>query len=334
MRQLEQAHIAAQRARDLISQMLAFARRQRGVRRPLRLAAELRQSAQLLRSTLPSSVDLRTELDDATPAVLSDSVQIEQVLFNLCINARDAISGAGAVRIGLRAATLSGVCASCKAPVNGRWAVLSVADTGSGVPPAVRERMFEPFFTTKEVGRGSGMGLAMVHGIVHDHGGHLLVEPAEPTGTEFRVLLPLAATPGADAASPGAPLAVSADRLKGRVLLVEDEAIVGAFMSELLAGWGLDVDLCTDPREAERRLAEHKATIDLLLTDQTMPGMTGLALAQRAAELRPGLPVLLYTGFGEGLDEADFTRSGVRAVLRKPVDRDTLRSALREALPV
>ena len=98
MRQLEQAHIAAQRARDLISQMLAFARRQRGVRRPLRLAAELRQSAQLLRSTLPSSIDLRTELDDATPAVLSDSVQIEQVLFNLCINARDAISGAGAVQ--------------------------------------------------------------------------------------------------------------------------------------------------------------------------------------------------------------------------------------------
>ena len=117
------------------------------------------------------------------------------------------------------------------------------------------------------------------------------------------------------------------------MLLVEDEAIVGAFMTELLAGWGLDVDLCTDPLEAERRLVEQPAAIDLLLTDQTMPGMTGLALAQRAAELRPGLPVLLYTGFGEGLDEADLTRSGVRALLRKPVDRETLRSALREALP-
>ena len=97
--------------------------------------------------------------------------------------------------------------------------------------------------------------------------------------------------------------------------------------------WRWSRPRCTDPREAERRLAERPATIDLLLTDQTMPGMTGLALAQRAAELRPGLPVLLYTGFGEGLDEADLTRSGVRAVLRKPVDRETLRSALREALP-
>jgi len=333
MRQLAQAHIAAQRARDLISQMLAFARRQRGVRRPLRLAAELRQSAQLLRSTLPSSIDLCTELDDATPAVLSDSVQIEQVLFNLCINARDAITGSGAVKIGLCTAVLSGVCASCKAPVNGRWAVLSVADTGSGVPPAVLERMFEPFFTTKEVGRGSGMGLAMVHGIVHDHGGHLLVDPAEPNGSVFRVLLPLALATGAEAAVAGNAAPASADRLKGRVLLVEDEAMVAAFMSELLAGWGLDVEHCTDPLEAERRLGERSAAIDLLLTDQTMPGMTGLALAQRAAELRPGLPVLLYTGFGEGLDEADLTRSGVRTLLRKPVDRESLRAALREALP-
>ncbi|MEO6743173.1 MAG: PAS domain S-box protein, partial [Caldimonas sp.] len=333
VRQLEQAHIAAQRARDLISQMLAFARRQRGVRRPLRLAAELRQSAQLLRSTLPSSIDLCTELDDATPAVLSDSVQIEQVLFNLCINARDAITGSGTVKIGLRTAVLSGVCASCKASVNGRWAVLSVADTGSGVPPAVRERMFEPFFTTKEVGRGSGMGLAMVHGIVHDHGGHLLVDPAEPTGTVFRVLLPLATANGGEAAVAGKVEPASADRLKGRVLLVEDEAMVAAFMSELLAGWGLEVEHCTDPHAAERRLGERAAAIDLLLTDQTMPGMTGLALAQRAAALRPGLPVLLYTGFGEGLDEADLTRSGVRTLLRKPVDRESLRSALREALP-
>ena len=136
--------------------------------------------------------------------------------------------------------------------------MLSVADTGSGVPPAVRERMFEPFFTTKEVGRGSGMGLAMVHGIVHDHGGHLLVDPAEPTGTVFRVLLPLAAASGAEAALPGQPATASADRLKGRVLLVEDEAMVAAFMAELLAGWGLDVEHCTDPHEAERRLAERR----------------------------------------------------------------------------
>ena len=170
--------------------MLAFARRQRSERRPLLLAAELRQSAQLLRSTLPSSVELHTALDAAAPAVVGDSVQIEQVVFNLCINARDAIRGAGAVRIGLGSAAIEGVCASCRAPLRGHWVVLSVDDNGSGVSDAVRERMFEPFYTTKPVGSGSGMGLAMVHGIVHDHGGHLLVDPVEPRGTSFRVLLP------------------------------------------------------------------------------------------------------------------------------------------------
>ena len=254
VRQLGQAHLAAQRARDLISQMLAFARRQRSERRPLVLAGELRQSAQLLRSTLPSSVELHTSLDPAAPAVVGDSVQIEQVLFNLCINARDAIGGAGAIRIGLGAASIDGVCASCRAPLRGRWVVLSVADSGSGVSDAVRERMFEPFFTTKPVGSGSGMGLAMVHGIVHDHGGHLLVDPVEPRGTRFRVLLPSGRV-GAGARDRRAA-ATSRRRRGSRATssLVEDEAMVGAFMAELLGGWGFEVTHCGDPLEVEGRL--------------------------------------------------------------------------------
>ena len=230
--------------------------------------------------------------------------------------------------IGLGTDVLSDVCASCRAPVHGRWVVLSVADSGSGVPHAVRARMFEPFFTTKEVGRGSGMGLAMVHGIVHDHDGHLLVEDRPGGGTRFLVLLPSLAP--LESAPPAATSAKST--VTGRVLLVEDEAMVGAFMSELLVGWGLDVTLHADPFSAERLLADPTARIDLVLTDQTMPGMTGLALAQRARDLRPDLPVLLYTGFGEGLDDTEVMRAGVRAVLRKPVDRTELRSALAAAL--
>jgi len=333
VRQLGQAHLAAQRARDLISQMLAFARRQRSERRSLALAAELRQSAQLLRSTLPSSVELHTALDAAAPAVVGDSVQIEQVLFNLCINARDAISGAGMIRIGLGSETIAErVCASCRAPLRGGWVVLSVADTGCGVADNVRERMFEPFFTTKPVGRGSGMGLAMVHGIVHEHGGHLLVDAVEPHGTHFRVVLP-----AADAAplSPvERPLAAKTPQLAGRVLLVEDEAMVAAFMAELLGGWGLDVVHCGDPLRAEDRICDGDERFDLVLTDQTMPGRTGLELATRVSALRPELPVLLYSGFGEGIDAADLKRSGVRALLRKPIEPEALRSALAEAIGI
>jgi len=333
VRQLGQAHLAAQRARDLISQMLAFARRQRSERRPLVLAGELRQSAQLLRSTLPSSVQLQTSLDAAAPAVVGDSVQIEQVLFNLCINARDAIGGAGAIRIDLGAASLEGVCASCRAPLRGRWVVLSVADSGSGVSDSVRERMFEPFYTTKPVGSGSGMGLAMVHGIVHDHGGHLLVDPVEPRGTRFRVLLP----PAASAAAPAAMIeddhdAPAAARLAGHVLLVEDEAMVAAFMAELLGGWGFEVTHCGDPLDVESRLAY--GAFDVVLTDQTMPGRTGMELAASCRAVRPDLPVLLYSGFGEGIDAAELKRLGVRALLRKPIEPEALRAALAEALAV
>jgi len=330
-RQLDQAHIAAQRARDLISQMLAFARRQRSERRPTRLADALPQSAQLLRSTLPSSISLATSFDPATPPVLADPIQIEQVLFNLCINARDAIVDAGSIRIDLAVGAHAGTCASCRAPVRGNWATLTVTDTGSGIDATVRARMFEPFFTTKPVGRGSGMGLAMVHGIVHDHAGHLLVDSPDGEGTVFRVLLPVAAS--GEVAVSGAPASVQApSQLAGTILLVEDEAMVGAFMTELLGGWGLAVVRASDGIDAERRLADGETRIDVVLTDQTMPGMTGLALAARSRELRPDVPVLLYTGFGEGLDEADVARSGVRAVLRKPVDRVVLHAALSRAL--
>jgi CheY-like chemotaxis protein len=210
--------------------------------------------------------------------------------------------------------------------------VLSVGDSGSGVSEAVRERMFEPFFTTKPVGRGSGMGLAMVHGIVHDHGGHLLVDPLEPQGTRFRVLLPPAATA---ALSPvESPRAPAPPALTGRILLVEDEAMVAAFMAELLGGWGFEVTHRADPFEAEQSIQAEDARFDLVLTDQTMPGRTGVELAARIAALRPDLPVLLYSGFGEGIDAGELKRSGVRALLRKPIEPEALRSALAEALGV
>ena len=192
-RQLDKAHLAAQRARELIAQMLAFARRQRGERRVLPLAPLVRQTLQLLRSTLPTSVAVNSVLppDDAGLCVDADAVQLEQVLFNLCINARDAIGDSGLIKVRLREAAGAFTCASCRAQLPAaRWVELSVADDGSGMDAATLERIFEPFFSTKEVGRGSGMGLAMVHGIVHDHGGHVVVESAPQAGSVFRVLLP------------------------------------------------------------------------------------------------------------------------------------------------
>jgi len=340
-RQLAQAHLAAQRARDLIAQMLAFARRQRGERRTIPLAPLVRQTLQLLRATLPATVAVDdTSLGDGDegvgPRVSADAVQLEQVMFNLCINARDAIHGPGLIRVRLRSSGSGWHCSSCRTRVDhGRWVELSVADSGVGIAPEVLERVFEPFYSTKEVGRGSGMGLAMVHGIVHDHGGHIVVQTAPGDGSEFRVLLPPAAheTANDEPAQGRTSAAASSSELPhARVMVVEDETMVGDFMAELLSGWGLDVILRRDPLQAVAWLDDSANALDLLVTDQTMPQMSGLALALHAAAVRPGLPVLLYTGNAAGVDSGEAQRHGVCAVLRKPVDAPALRATLRRCL--
>ncbi|RPI48782.1 MAG: PAS domain S-box protein, partial [Betaproteobacteria bacterium] len=224
---LDQAQTAVHRARDLIHQMLTFSRGQRGEPRPISLAAVLAESSKLLRSTLPSTIELVTQARRELPQTMLDPVHLEQILLNLCINARDAIQGSGTIRLALNAVSEAGsYCASCRQRIDGDYLELSVADTGPGIAPEVVDRMFEPFFTTKEVGKGSGMGLATVHGIVHEYGGHVCVRTAPGGGTTFRVLFaPLAHDdPMAADAVIGMPTIDRAEaRLSGRVLVVEDE---------------------------------------------------------------------------------------------------------------
>jgi len=339
LRQLGQAHLAAQRARDLIGQMLAFARRQRGEARVLDVAPLVRQTLRLLRATLPSSVTLdgNAGVDDlGSPlCVAIDPVQLEQVLFNLCINARDALDGAGRISVHLRAhAHERWQCASCRAPVDdGPWVELSVADGGSGIAPELQERIFDPFFSTKAPGSGSGMGLAMVHGIVHGHGGHLRLRTEPGAGSVFSVMLPrAAATPTAFPDPAPTRAAAEAPALRGSVLVVEDDPMVGDFLVERLASWGLRVRLQREPQTAAAWLAEPAHETDLLVTDQTMPHMTGLQLAARARALRPTLPVVLVSGNAGSFDPQELARCGVHALLRKPIDAERLRAVLREAL--
>ena len=341
VRQLGQAHLAAQRARDLIAQMLAFARRQRGDRRVLDLAPLVRQTLRLLRATLPTSVtldgnagalDAEAASDALASCVAADPVQLEQVLFNLCINARDALDGAGRITVRLRNhAHARWQCASCREAVDsGPWVELSVADNGSGIAPELQERIFDPFFSTKAPGSGSGMGLAMVHGIVHDHGGHLRLRTEAGGGSVFSVMLPRVAAPAgaADTAAPRQPAAES--MLHGRVLLVEDDPMVGDYLVERLRSWGLEVLLQREPLAAAAWLQDPAHETDLLITDQTMPHMTGLQLATHARALRPALPVLLVSGNAAGIDPAELARCGVRATLGKPLDSQRLHSVLSE----
>ncbi|HUN68364.1 MAG TPA: PAS domain S-box protein, partial [Burkholderiales bacterium] len=320
---LERAQHSAQRARELIAQMLTFSRGQRGARRPVSLADLVHDASKLLRSTLPSTIELRLSVENAVPVMELDPVQIEQVVLNLCINARDAMRGAGAIRIGLKpAARIKSVCASCRQKVSGSFVELSVRDTGPGIPPNVMERMFEPFFSTKDVGRGSGMGLSLAHGIVHDHGGHILVDSLPNERTKFQVLLPAPEAGAAThAAGPAAgEVAPARVRLSGRVLVVDDEQAIRDFMADLLGGWGLEVDVLADGAAARDAVAADPQRFDLVITDQTMPHLTGLKLARVLSRLRPGLPVILYTGYAEDLSPQELREAGVLKLVRKPVE--------------
>jgi PAS domain S-box-containing protein len=333
---LERAHASSERARDLIQQMLTFSRGRRGDPRPVALAPLVREATKLVRSMMPASIELATDIAREVPRVMLDPVHADQVLLNLCINARDAMEGHGTVSVGLRRIDIGGaVCASCRKRVAGSFVELAVADTGPGIPPEVVERMFEPFFTTKEVGKGSGMGLATVHGIVHEHGGHLLVNTAPGRGATFCVLLP-ALAPEGRSAGPGESRArgrAAQPRLAGRILVVDDEAAVGEFMRELLESWGLQVTLVAASVEAREIFERDPDSFDLVITDQTMPRMTGLQLARELCALRAEVPVVLYTGYADPGVEDQARAVGIVALLRKPVEPAALRATLEAHLP-
>jgi PAS domain S-box-containing protein len=329
---LEEALGSCRRARDLIQQMLTFSRGQRGTPRELRLADAVADSLKLVRATVPATVGIRTEIPADAPAVMLDPVQLDQVLLNLCINARDAMDGAGTIEVRVaRAAGTRAVCSSCRQAYSGDFAELSVRDDGPGVAPELLERIFEPFFSTKEVGRGSGMGLATVHGIVHEHGGHVVAE-SSPAGTRFRVLLPLLAAGSVLPQVPAMPVTRHRRPLAGRVLIVDDERSVAEFMRELLQGWDIAAVAHTSGEQALEQVARDPSAFDLVITDHTMPGMTGIELARALAALRPELPVVLYSGHVDRVTERESAGAGIRAMLDKPVEPDRLYGVLESFL--
>ena len=316
---LEQAQASCTRARDLIQQMLTFSRGRRGEPRPVAIAGLITQSIKLFGGAMPATIDIRSDLCTEVSPVMLDPVHLDQILLNLCINARDAMNGTGTIRVSVvECPACEEECTACRQPAQGAYVELRVEDEGPGIPPAILDRIFEPFFTTKQVGKGSGMGLASVHGLVHELGGHIVVEPVTPHGTRFRVLFP--AIDGEKNACDalvcaGTPLC----RLSGRVLVVDDEQTVSAFMSDLLESWGLEVKTSNCAQDALSTCA-HDDAFDLVITDYKMPGMNGLQLARELRSAHPKLPVILYTGFNEGLAPSEIEDAGVRALVTKPID--------------
>ena len=335
-RYLKRASKSGTRARDLIQQMLTFSRGQRGEPRPLQLTPLVKETIKMLESTLPSTMEIHFEANDKLPLMTLDPVHVEQILMNLCINARDAMEGNGILNISIQPVecTTPCICASCRESLSGHYLQISVKDTGMGISRNDIDRIFEPFFSTKDVGKGSGMGLSTVHGIVHEYDGHIVVQSEPGQGAKFCVMLPLnSGNISTETTVVAEEHPVLADSLlNGNVLLVDDDETVREYMQDRLENWGLSVTSHSNGITALQQFEQREQPYDLCILDYTMPKMNGLTLAENILECWPESKVILYSGYSEHLSEEDVLSKGIRALVRKPVDVDSFYKLLSEEL--
>ncbi len=320
---------AAERGARLVSQLLAFARRQPLKARAVDLCELIRSMRPLLESAVGSQITMETALEPGAPPALVDQTQIELVILNLAINARDAMPLGGALRVEVCSVTL-GRPAAPDAPAQGHYLALRVTDTGTGMPPDVVRRAFEPYFTTKAPGAGSGLGLSQVYGVAHQSGGTARIDSKLGEGTMVEVLLPQAT--GEDADNEGlhdvTPASMAAQG-EANLLVVDDDTDVRVTTGLLLRRMGYRVTEANGADEALMAL-ELDPTIELLLTDVVMPGVTGPELARKAVVIRPDLPIVYFSGYAD--PEAIVGAIPLARLLRKPFRPTQLVSLIETAL--
>ena len=331
-RDVEEIQRAATRAADLTRQLLIFARREVTNPQVLDLNVVVAGVESLLRRTIGEDVELVLSLAEGLPCVRADPGQIEQVLLNLTLNARDAMPHGGRLVVETSAVQLDGATDSGRPGVAaGRYVRLSVSDTGMGMSEAVAARAFEPFFTTKAAGQGTGLGLATVYGIVAGASGSISIDSVEGSGTRVSINLP--ANDEAAAALVRSPAPTSIRSGEGRtVLIVEDENAVLVAAVRILNAHGYKVLGRSDPTHALDVLADVATSVDILVTDVVMPRLAGVELARRAQELRPGLPILFISGYAQSLVDDRGALPAGSNILRKPFTRVTLLQAIGETL--
>jgi two-component system cell cycle sensor histidine kinase/response regulator CckA len=315
---------AGRRARDLVRQILTFSRNEPPRRLPLQLVEVLRETSRLLKVALPPAIKLQLRVDDTAPAVLADATQVEQALLNLCTNAIHAIGQTrGTVSIALGQTRLDARAAEPLGLAAGHYATLTVRDTGSGIDAATLQRIFEPFFTTKPVDEGTGLGLAVVHGVMLNHLGTVDVQSTLGEGSVFTLYFPALDAPLEPASV--APMRGKLVSGEGKhVMYVDDDQALAFLVKRALGRRGFRISTFTDPREAVAALREQAQDFDLLVTDYNMPGYSGVELLREARLIRPDLPVALASGYVTPEIEQEALAAGARALIHKPNDVDEL----------
>jgi len=327
---LEQVIKAGLRAKDLVKQILAFSRQDKAERVPLQPAAIIREAIKLLRPSLPSTIDIRQDVDPEAGTVLADPIQLHQVLVNLCTNAYHAMEKTGGVlTITLKKIDLSREDLNREPQIQpGGFVQLSISDTGSGMSAELQARIFDPYFTTKEQGKGTGMGLAIVHGIVMSYGGYVSCYSEPGKGTVFHVFLPTVACDPKTEATTAEVTPVGHEH----ILFVDDEKILAEMARTMLERLGYTITVKNSSLDALATFQNQPDQFDIIITDQTMPGMTGVELAQRLLQIRPELPIILCTGFSNLVSKEEAQALGIREFAMKPLTKRDIAGLIRKVL--
>jgi len=328
---LEEVLKATTRAKELVQQILTFSRQGGQERKPLQVQFLIKEALKLLRATIPSTIEIDCKVDEECGHIMGDPTQIHQVVMNLCTNAYHAMQETG----GTLEVKLKEVDISYEKSVErvgmkvGRYLELTVNDTGHGMGADVLERIFEPYYTTKELGKGTGLGLSVIHGIIKNHGGDISVSSQLDKGTTFTVYLPV--IDDVDVEIEPAPT-TTATQGNEHILLIDDEKQIIDIEQQILERLGYTVTPKTDSQEALEEFAALPEKFDLVITDMTMPKMTGDQLARKIMDIKPDIPVILCTGFNETINEEKALAMGIDKFIMKPIVKDELARAIRTVL--
>jgi PAS domain S-box-containing protein len=319
---------AGVRGRDLVKQLLAFSRSSEQAKEHLSFGSLVKEAMKFLKASIPSTIRVRVNVENESSLVSADPTQMQQVLMNLCANAAHAMRGKG----GLLDVTVNDYRAPETSGVNGMkegpYVRLTVTDTGTGIPPEILENIFDPFFTTKERTEGTGLGLSVVHGIVEHHDGYLTVESRPREGSTFTVYLPKVGESSVKRTSAKEAIPTGHER----VLFIDDEVALANIGRDTLQRLGYEVTVRSNPVDAVGLFRVDPGRFDLVITDQTMPGLTGMEVFARMRSMRGDIPVILITGYSDLVDPKRAKQAGIGAFLTKPVTKGDLARTIREVL--
>jgi two-component system cell cycle sensor histidine kinase/response regulator CckA len=326
---LKEVLIASNRATDLVKQILTFSRQANQEQKPVQIKLIVKEALKLLRASIPSTIAIEQKIQ-STALLMGDATQIHQVVMNLCTNASHSMLDKGGIlKVNLSDVELNSEFISRHSDLSpGSYTMLTITDTGHGMPPEILEKIFDPFFTTKEKGEGTGMGLSVVHGIVHSHGGTIYAYSEPGKGSTFKVFFPAIES-----------LMTSKEKVDiwiptgtERILFIDDEPAIVNMGKQILESLGYEVVTRTSSIEALEYFKARPNNFDLVVTDMTMPKMTGDVLASELMKVKPNIPIILCTGFSARIDEKKAMMMGIRAFVSKPILKRDIAETIRKVL--